>query len=216
MSNSWDRPDTGSPFKAGDLEPDKIYLAVGRALSKWERLEAAMVQLYASVTGIEDYYLDAPAIRAFGMITSPSTRADMISQAANTLFHYLGFQAGIEPSDGDTMEGEAIETELRSILSNYRGWMARRNDVAHGYVDTRELPDATQESSPPVTSSLLLPSDGSAAKWCIIVGEPAYAYVSADIEKFGVAFEALEGRARLFSDRLRRYRQGLLAKPPKE
>lgn len=214
MPNPWDRPSTGSPFRTGEYDANRLYLAVGHCLSKWERLEGAMTHLYAVIVGADDYYLGAPVIRAFGTLNSPAARADMIATAANAVFYYIGFDAGIEPVQAEIDEAKAIEDELREVLKHYRGWMARRNDVAHGYVSTSEHPDPTREGEPMATSSLLFPSDGSSAKWCLIVGEPAYAYEASHIDSFGGAFEDLEKRVNVLSERLSKYRQAAFAKLP--
>ncbi len=206
MSNPWDRPSSGSPFRTGDLDEDRLYLAVGRCLSKWERLEGAITHLYAAVVGAEDC---APAIRAFGTLNSPSARAEMISAAADATFHYFGFQAGIDPVPAEIEEGKEIEDELRDVLKHYRGWMSRRNDVAHGYVNTRTHPDSTQDGEPKIASSLMYPSDGSSGKWCLVLGEPAYAYEAKDIDSFGVAFDNLENRVTTLVTRVTAYRQTL-------
>jgi hypothetical protein len=208
MPNPWDRPSLGSPVRTGDYDADEIYAAVGRALSKWERLEGEMVHVYAVIIGgTSSRYLDAPPIRAFGTLNSPATRADMIDAAAKAMFWRLGFEEGMVPEKIDREKMEATETDLKDILKAYRGWMSRRNDIAHGYVRSLEHPDPTQKGDPLVTSYLLYPSDGSSGKWCIVIGEPAYAYKAKDIDRFGEAFEALEATVRAYAERLDEYRK---------
>ena len=216
MPNPWDRPSLGSPYRTGDYDADKIYQAVGRALSKWERLEGEIVHLYAAIVGATGNYFGIPSIRAFGTLNSPSTRADMIAAAAEALFHRLGFEEGIVADKIDRKKMEATETGLRDILKAYRGWMSRRNDIAHGYVNSRQHPDYTQKGDPLVTSHSLYPSDGSSGKWYIVIGEPAYSYKAEDIDKFGEAFEALEKEAKTYAEFLESYRRELremIAKP---
>ena len=197
MVSAWDRPSTGSPFRLGDPNAEMLYLSVGRALTKWELLEGQIVDLYAAIIGANDpsYYKYAPAIRAFGSITSPATRADLIQAAAESYFYYLGFKAGIDLEKLEAMQFEAVEKELREILKMYRGWMARRNDVAHGCV-------RANQSDTDQTTYLLFPSEGAERKWCIILGEPDYAYEAKHIDDFGVAFDKLSETVDTLVDRL--------------
>ena len=209
MPNPWVRPDLGSPFRNGDCDSDTLYLAVGKALSSWERLEGEIARLYAAIIGVDDkYYLSQPIIRAFGTPNSPATRADMVAVAAASTFYSLGFQSGLEPAQLPERDGvDALSAELREILKSYRGWMARRNDVAHGCVTTREI-DGGANAKPEVFH-LLFPSDGNAAKWCEILGEPDYAYEAQQIDDFCAAFDNLRVRVSAFADRVSTFRRAL-------
>lgn len=197
MPNPWDRPATGSPFRMGHATADKLYLAVGQALSKWERLEGEMAHLYSQfLSRGEAPYFNIPAVRAFGTLNSPATKADMIAAAAEAYFHWLAFDERINANEIVMRELKAVETELRNIIKTYRGWMSRRNDIAHGYVaQTGPWDDGT-------VTHLLYPSECSTNKWCIVVGEPAYAYEAKHIDSFGSAFEALEAAIKELCDRL--------------
>ena len=197
MPNAWDRPGTGSPFRMGHATADPLHLAVGQALSKWERLEGEMAHLYSQfLSRGEAPYFNIPAVRAFGTLNSPAAKADMITAAAEAYFHWLAWDVRINVSATVMQELEVVEAELRSILKSYRGWMSRRNDIAHGYVaHTGPWDDNT-------VTHLLYPSECSTNKWCVVVGEPAYAYEAKHIDVFGTAFEALEAAVRKLCDGL--------------
>lgn len=187
MPNAWDRPGTGSPFRLGHATPEPIYLAVGQALGKWERLEGEMAHLYSQFLGrSEGPEFHIPAVRAFGTLTSPATKAEMIAAAAEAYFHRLAFDVRINANAAVMQELATVEAELRNTLKSYRGWMSRRNDIAHGYVAQTGPWDDNS------VTHLLYPSECSTNKWCVVVGEPAYAYEAEHISAFGIAFEALE------------------------
>jgi hypothetical protein len=181
----------------GHATAEPLYLAVGQALSKWERLEGEMAHLYSQFLGRgEAPYFNVPAVRAFGTLNSPATKADLIAAAAEARFYLLGFDERIHHNVAVMQELEAVETELRKIIKTYRGWMSRRNDIAHGYVAQTGPWDDNS------VTHLLYPSECSTNKWCIVVGEPVYAYEAQHIEAFGKAFEALETAVRELCDRL--------------
>ena len=62
----------------------------------------------------------------------------MISQAANAFFHYFD-QAG------SYYETEPFKKALKGLLGAYIGWLARRNDVAHGCVTENQMQDFESE-----------------------------------------------------------------------
>jgi hypothetical protein len=49
MANPWDIPPS-APLRAGVRNEDELFLSVGRALSRWEGLEAEMGGIYAALT----------------------------------------------------------------------------------------------------------------------------------------------------------------------
>src|SRR5712671_3111262 len=84
MPNPRENPYTPE-FKIGDPKPDLLFLAVGQALTKWEIVEAQLGLLFAILTGAKDVHYQ-PSVRAFGVVTSTATRADMITHAAEAFF----------------------------------------------------------------------------------------------------------------------------------
>lgn len=130
----------------------------------------------------------------------------MIATAAEALFEYLGAETGTRDPK--------IEDGLRTTLRAYLGWMSRRNDIAHGYVNEREHPDYGTIGSPIAKSYSLYPSDGSSAKWCIVTGEQAYNYRTDDIDNFAKAFATLETQINEFAVRVDKWRKEMIAKLP--
>jgi hypothetical protein len=190
MSNPWDVP-YAAPLRPGVKNEDELFLSVGRALSRWEGLEAEMGGLYAAfTTSLDDRYI-APAIRAFGTVTNTNARAEMISHAAEAFFYPLGM--------------EELETELKDILKSYRGWAGRRNDIAHGCSTASQHPDYSDDDQPIITSHSLCPSHGHSRKWEMNM-EPTYHYIPPEIDAFGDAFDALCLRVADFWKRLDQWR----------
>ncbi|HWV53847.1 MAG TPA: hypothetical protein VNZ93_14815 [Pseudorhodoplanes sp.] len=157
-----------------------------------------MVGLYVSLVGSNNYAMDAPAIQAFGTITSPATRANMMRAAAESLFHHLGMQLGLEPAQETIDEADSLEAELIDVLNCYAGWMGRRNDVAHGCV-------GSVGEDPPTYR--LLPSIASAKKWCHVISEPAFTFVAKDLDGFTRGFDELAARTSDLAERILEFRQ---------
>jgi hypothetical protein len=191
MANPWDIP-RSAPLRAGVRNEDELFLSVGRALSRWEGLEAEMGGLYAAfTTGPSERYI-APAIRAFGTITNTNSRAEMIAHAGEAFFHLTVDDAHTEV---------ALESELKDILKSYRGWAGRRNDIAHGYSTASQHPDYTDDNQPIITTYSLCPSHGHSRKWELNM-EPTYHYIPREIDSFGVAFDALALQVSYFAAKI--------------
>ena len=176
MPNPWDVP-SSAPLRPGVKDEDEIFVSVGRALSRWEGLEAEVSGVYAAIaTGSDERHI-APTIRAFGTITNTSSRAEMIAHAAEAFFH--------------AHPAMQLEAELKDILKRYRGWAGRRNDIAHGCSTASDHPDYTDENQPTITTYCLCPSHGHSRKWALSM-EPLYHYIPFEIDAFGVSFNALK------------------------
>ncbi|NEV76648.1 hypothetical protein DYI24_06280 [Rhodopseudomonas sp. BR0C11] len=171
---------------------EELFRAVGYALTHWEGLEAELGGVYAVLTAVSEERYVAPTIRAFGVVTNTNSRAEMIAHAAEALFW-------LRPM-------EELEIELKDILKNYRGWAARRNDIAHGCSTASQHPDYDAEDQPNITTYCLCPSHGHSRKWALSM-EPLYHYIPAEIEAFGSAFDALAHRVADFSERLEAWRK---------
>jgi hypothetical protein len=60
MTNPWDVPPLA---EIGDTDANSIFVAVGRALTEWEHVEAALGQLFAFLVGAQvSYPNNEPAI----------------------------------------------------------------------------------------------------------------------------------------------------------
>lgn len=214
MAKPWDVP-ASAPLRPGNRNPNDIYLAVGRALTKWEELEAEMGALFAVVTGGSDQWHYVPATEAFGVLNSPKTRVEMIEKAGQALFMHFYSMADAETA----VDCAPYEKELENIIGAYTGWTARRNDVAHGCVTTSEHPDyevydksEVSGGEPLITTYSLCPSHGNARKWHIETVEPKYHYKAEEIEKFADAFGDLAKQVSVFSSRLDQWRKEMTGK----
>lgn len=190
MPNPWDAP-VSAPLRPGVRNEDELFVSVGRALTKWESLEAEIGGIYACLTTRPDERNVAPAVRAFGTVTNTHARAEMITHAAEAFF--------------DPFSETPLEAELKDILKHYRGWAARRNDIAHGCSTASEHPDYRDENQPMITTYCLCPSHGHSRKWGLNL-EPTYHYIPSEIDNFGHAFDALAERVAEFLLRLHEWR----------
>jgi len=204
MPNAWEIP-CGPKFKVGDAAEKTIHEAVGRALSKWEGLVADLTFVFAVLTSQEEPWHYNPAVRAFGAVQGAAAKSEMVQQAAEALFHNFERQLNVDCDE--------YRTELKSLLREYNGWSARRNDVAHGYVTESRMPDYTKDDTPITSTYLLCPSHSASRKWPV-GWEPVYQYRAGEIEKFGVCFDELAERVRTFSKRLEQWRLDVIRRNP--
>jgi hypothetical protein len=196
MPNPWDKP-SSAPNRRGDADANALYRSVGRALSAWEGLEADLGSVCAALTLAPSQRYAAPAIRAFGTVNNTGSRAEMITHAAEAFFHLA--------SSSVRDDVDVLMTELKEILKHYRGWAARRNDIAHGYVTESRHPDYTRDDQPIITTYTLCPSHGNSKKWMLHM-EPIYNYIAFEIDVFAEAFDKLAPRIAEFAQRLDKFR----------
>lgn len=112
---AWDMPPLP---KSGDTEEQITFAAVGVALSRWEYLEGQLGLLYACL--VDAQYASAPALRAYGVIGSFSTRIDMLREATSAFFF------GSKHDD--------LRVEILDRIEIARKFSTRRNEIAHGIV----------------------------------------------------------------------------------
>lgn len=177
---AWDR----RPWPtSGDSDEEKLYAAVGRALSAWERCEAQLAFLFAQF--LSTPLLHAP-IRAYCAVRTFEGRADMLRAASKQYFWGFGI-----PKDHDFV------VRFKVILSSAIEFSKRRNDIAHGVVDHYH-PQPTAETVVWVTRHgyALFPAYGS-LKDRDHVGIPAYCYTSAELDYFREQFTGLHDPARI-------------------
>ena len=164
----------------GDQNENITFLSVGKAMSQWEFFEAYLGLIYGQLVG--DVSETSPAMRAYGVVSSFSTRLEMIDQAAKA--HFFAF-----PDD--------VALLLKDLLESAKRFSARRNEIAHGIVQ----PYQPQGLSIP--GYALLPSRHATRKRELsnnpIKGNAeiisAYAYASDEIDYFGECFSALANQA---------------------
>lgn len=204
----WDiRPTqpTGSPIA------DEVYLAVGKALSAWEGVEVQLSQLYLFFIG--RYYLNpadyrkwiSASLRAYGSVTNFATRIEMVESAGESFFHPRSSFFPLRDRDAERKliaQETILADEFVSLMKATRGFVARRNDIAHGIVSgTRQrirlpLDELTYFLSPPDYNTRKHPR--SADRKSRTVFESAiYHYRADDIDCYREQFSEL--RAKFFA-----------------
>jgi hypothetical protein len=166
MPQPWDVPAVPSH---GDAHEDTISIAVGRALTSWEHIEEALADIFAIFVNADMADPEkAPALRAYGAVSSARGRGDLLQAAAEAYFYH-------KPD-------EKLEGDFKEVLRRYRGYSGRRNDVAHGRIG--------QDSENPANGWYLFPGLYNSNKYPI--GQPpSYIYGSAEINTFKDGFESL-------------------------
>jgi len=175
MTQAWDVPPTP---ERGDSTEEAIHTAVGAALSVWETTEEEFAEIFAMLVNAEMGDLEtAPAVRAYGVVTAASVRADMLQVAAEAYFY--------------TKPVPELESDFKELLKSYRGWAARRNDIAHGR--------SGQDSQ---TAGWYLYPGLFNTKRYPIRRPPTYLYSSVEIGRIKEGFEDLYQAALDFAARL--------------
>jgi len=110
----WERP----PLReAGEPNADPIYLAVGKALSQWERAEEGFAILFQILIETRS----EAATRAYGSITNSAGRRQALRSAAEVTFTEKSIV-------------EADREEFKDLLAHFERASSRRDDIAHGIV----------------------------------------------------------------------------------
>lgn len=178
----WDRrPWPGS----GDTDESKLYAAVGRSLSAWERYESRLAFLFAQFTGAS---IINPAIRAYCAIRTFEGRKEMLKAASKQYFY--GFGIG---------EDHQLVINLKDVLRHADKFSQRRNDIAHGVVDSYIVNGASAGSAVHVVGEYaLFPTYGSAQSRDE-AGIPEYCYTSAELDYFSDQFQTLHKPAHILA-----------------
>lgn len=99
--------------------PDKLYLAVGRAISAWERLDSALLMTFALLIGSNNI----SALRALGRIESPASRIVVLREAYRSA----------------TIEVQAQLPNFEETLTQVELLAEGRNAIAHGIVQQIQI-----------------------------------------------------------------------------
>jgi hypothetical protein len=110
IMNPWDvRPKAVK----GNQTPDSIFLAVGVALTAWERLESMLAELFDLLLASEN----RAAFKVYQSSKTSNARREMLSAAL--------------PLD---RASERENAELTNFVSSVNEFAARRNEIAHGQI----------------------------------------------------------------------------------
>lgn len=181
----WDRPlGSFAPNRQGDRSDGPIYTALGRALSAWEGVNAAVNSLAHALNRHlpEREFEHATST----LITRLKThdRAKFLREAG---LSFLSGNFGDQHSDAAKFK-KALSKEMGA----YTEWAARRNELAHGYVTEAMSPDYGDPDQPIITVYALLPSHARADRW--FHSEPEWNYLADEIEAFAKRFKELDDR----------------------
>ena len=196
-SRPWDRPPYSAiPNRTGDLVSDPIYVALGKAVSAWEGVNAATAAMHYAMLDGDRSDLDNEAVKAFGSVSNVHERAKQLKERWERFFA-ADFGASRD-------EAAAIKAKLPELMHAYRGWAERRNDLAHGYVTEAHSPDYTDPDQPIVANYALCPSHARTEKWPHV--EPEYNYIASEIEAFADEFAKLDQWIEAVAERIENLR----------
>ena len=121
----WERPPhSGIPNRPGDSSPDSIYCALGKSLSAWEGVNAALDSLFYSLQSQINPGELENSIKAYAATHKTHDRAKSIREATE---EFLKGNFGDERA-----KAAKLRKKLKSTLARYIGWVARRNDLGSG------------------------------------------------------------------------------------
>lgn len=142
----WDRPEGSRvPNRQGDRVDTPIYTALGKAVSAWEGVNAAIASLFHAL-----HAGDEQEVEAFGDVLKVHERAKALRKEC-AIF--------LDADFGDRRDQAArLKKSMKQVTGAYCEWAARRNELAHGYVTEARSPDYSDTEQPIITVYALLPS----------------------------------------------------------
>jgi hypothetical protein len=180
----WHRPEGSKmPNRQGDRDETPIYTALGKAVSAWEGVNAAISQLFYAFN-LSD------RVEAFGGLHKVHDRAKELRQEID---RFLDADFG-EKHD----EAAKLKKSMKKALGAYVEWASRRNELAHGYVTQASSPDYKDENQPVITVYALLPSHARLERWRN--AEPEFNYLASEIDMFAYRFRELDSRIERIAD----------------
>jgi hypothetical protein len=155
----------------GDRRTQRVYMAVGEALSAWELTEEAYSHLFNLF--ISPGKRSFATRRAYGSIQSARGRKELVEASAEVFFR-------------DFPSAE-LARKTQDILTLYSGASSRRNEFAHGVV-AGHVPDSAKHRG--FAGYMIGPSFWSTSKRSLKL-QPEYLYNSAMIRAFTHEFQLL-------------------------
>ena len=195
--NPWDAAPTPH---SGDATENITFVAVGRALTKWELFEQNMAWIFRACVTADNDPLALPASRAYGSAIAFQGRHSMVTAAADA---FLGSARENWQSRNNTERVISInhlEKEFKKLTKESLKFAPRRNEIAHGCVRLWESPKGFGSNG-----YALFPSTYATNKHTILRGHPRHArtglewpdyiYTSAEIDAYAANFATLGDRA---------------------
>jgi hypothetical protein len=162
----WDRRPW--PHK-GDDEERTLYYRVGRFLSFWERYEATLAFIFASLLG--QYRISEPTRRAYFSVRTFEGRCGMLKAASTTYF--------------DIRNNKSMQDRAKEVISRSSDFSQRRNDIAHGFVDQFQTVDEWKRYGwMEETNTFALYPSLASFKERDTSGVPSYCMTSVEIDYF--------------------------------
>jgi len=180
----WERPPWPSK---GDRSQRKLYEAIGRALSQWERYEGVLSLVFSNLVAS-----DCPTIarRAYSAVRTFEGRSDMLSAASFAYF--------------SEWPDEKLLIAFKGVLRAAKSFNLRRIDLAHGAVDYY-FPNPRPATWRPGNSYALYPSYAN-FKDRDVKDVPSYCYTSRELENLRMEFHLLQKPALQLAQDLSRRR----------
>ena len=156
----------------GEKNADEIYAAVGRALSQWERYEGHLSVLFSAIVSNSD---NLPARRAYNAVRTFEARIEMLRRASEAYF-------AEKPT-------EWLQLLMKTVVTDGKNYVARRNEIAHGVVDHfQPFPPTLPREL--IQEFALYPSYANTPNRDL-KDMPLYCYSKAELEYFELAFRII-------------------------
>lgn len=170
----WDR----RPWpESGDRNQEKLYAAVGRAISEWERYEAMLAFLFANFLGS---HLLLAGRRAYSAVRTFEGRTAMLRAASEAYFY-----GAPHPE---------LLAKFKTLLTHATKFSEIRNEIVHGVVDHYRPEPPAPEPRPALNAYALFPAYAS-VKDRDPDSVPGYCYTSVELEYFRQEFFKLRNPA---------------------
>ena len=195
----WSPPKRQNAPLQGDRRKERIYLAVGCALSEWERTESVLVGLYHIFcrTDRAPQPMRLAVERTYGAIESTTGRLSVLEAAAEAYF-------------GKYWNDQRVRYPFDALVESFRHAAYRRNEIAHGIVivpssvtgntggsHTTRRYGAFLVAASYSTRHNSLPRDKITDHPLSII-DSQYAYMAVDLLGFSAKFKRLGDRAIIF------------------
>jgi hypothetical protein len=176
----WDRP---AESKIGDADQDSIFVEVGRALTRWERVEERLASLAIVLADIRDSKASQGTARLWGSIESSAGRRDALRSLAEVYFW---------------PDWDKYKSKFNQLMDYCSRGSKLRDDIAHGKVIQISSPDGSKPfgsflfpSQYNTGCNILFPELDGIDNWSFQILRSKYRYTSKDINLIGRKFDAL-------------------------
>jgi hypothetical protein len=121
-----------------DIDQDKVFAAVGRALCSWETMEAKFAVLYTILHGHKRsrnrWVRDGERLTEYGWKTNFETRMDMLKNALEAYY----------TRDPSQPREARLECALDALIHKAKQLSSKRHQIAHSVIGPHMLPEDKQ------------------------------------------------------------------------